>query len=114
MGEYQHALEALDTERRKVVELKLRARALYSKYIDEGSIYEINIPFKCRKDIGKALQEDESVSDPLWDEDADLLNLFGIWSKALKSQYQLLSYSFSRFKQNPAYDRLSQIMRNKT
>ena len=116
---YQTILDALKDSppRQKVAELKMRARELFSKYIEEGSIYEINIPFKCRRNIADALTGDESIEDPVWDEDEELnqlLNLFAVFARALQSQYQLLQYSFSRFKQNPAYERLSQIMQEES
>jgi len=117
-SEKQSELKALaDSPRRqKVAELRMRAMALFEKYIAEGTaIYEINIPFRCRRDIADSLCSigGGPIDDSVWDEEEELnqlLNLFAVFGSALRSQYQLLSYSFSRFKQTPAYERLSEIL----
>ena len=107
----------------RLVEFKIRAYELFEKYVAVGYPYEINIASRTRSKLEQTMANfdafvmsqvaqsgyiDGDVQDAGIEE--ELLRVFQLFSKPLAEMYLLLTYSFTRFKSNPAYDRLSEIM----
>jgi len=113
-AKYQEVLDLFndDAEKQKLVEFRLRAYEIYKKYVEVGSIFEINVSSRCRQtcicqlsDFDAFVMENFSPSA-----DADLLTLFQLFGPSLYEMHQLLIYSFNRFRTNAAYDRLVETM----
>ena len=101
-----------DEEKQKLVEFRIRAYEIYKKYIEESSVYEINISSRARGKLTVKMRNFDEYVNGNFNEniDVDLLDCFRSFSPSLRQMYQLLTYSYTRFKKNAAYTRLCETI----
>ena len=87
----------------KLYNAKMMAYALYKKFIEVDSDFEINISFRKREQIKHILHDLETLKEY----DIEMKDLYTLFIPSLKELQILLTYSLSRFKST---DRFAQIL----
>ena len=87
-------------------DFKRKAFELYGKYICIGCEYEINIDFLLRKQFSDLMgnkANDAHNFEQFCTFNVTIMDMLKLYETCCKEMYQLLLYSFSRFKTNRVY-----------
>jgi len=89
-------------------DFKAIARELYLKYVKEGAVYEINVDYRTRSELGTLMASNQWIND---EEEIDPLKLYCIFDACLFQIHSLLIPAFNRFQNSNGF---KLIQRSKT
>ena len=82
--------------------LKVRARALFKKYIDSNAKYQVNLSYRIRRKI-EVMIDDMMQKD---DHEISMESLLYLFDDACNSLYSLMKDAFRRFSQTSKFNKL--------
>ena len=103
--EYQNVLisEILESQDKDVLfidNVKMKANQLFTKYIEAGTTFEINISGTMRDSLTDTIG---NLDQLLEDESVDLSQMYTVFEQSVQEMMTLQSISFERFKQSETF-----------